>query len=201
MTTAQMLTTWKFRMEDPDGDKWDSNAEPRIYELFTDAQRIGTNLLVDAKKFEHLRELEKTISIDMSLGSGNLPALYWKDLWLQDNNGDFVDVLHDPPKSRNNNTFFLREDSITAYGYVYGTKLYLRGYDSNSGSWTFAYLEHPADITVSADPVLSKHVNNLTIAISEYLGWGLDRQYDRQKEVDATILRIFGVTVNNNEGQ
>jgi hypothetical protein len=197
MTTLEMLATWRFRMEDPDGDKWDTDSLPRVYEIFTDAQRMGVNLLIDVEKFEHLRELQDTASLDLSGGSATLPSLYFNKMWLQDNSGDFVDLRDNPPRVVNNNTFFLREDSKTAYGYIHGTKLYLKGYDANSGSWTLGYIQKPVDIDASNDPALSKHANNLTIAISEFIGWGIDRQFDRQKEVDQTILKIFGVRVNN----
>jgi hypothetical protein len=184
-------------MEDPDGDKWNDDSLTEIYSILTDAQRIGVNLLIDVEKFEHLRELQKTVSLDLSGGSANLPSLYFKKTWLQDSSGDFVDVHDNPPRTVNNNTFFLREDGQTAYGYIHGTKLYLKGYDANSGSWTLGYVEKPTDIDASNDPALSKHCNNLTISIAEFIGWGIDRQFDRQKEVDETIMRIFGVRVNN----
>ena len=191
-----MLGTFRFRMEDPDGEKWDSDSLTEIYNIFTDAQRLGVELKQGVKHFQHLRELEKTSSLDLSGGSANLPSLYFLPMWMQDNNGNFRDITQEPPRSTKASTFFSQEDVKTAYIYIHGTKLYLKGYDSTAGSWILGYINKPADIDGSNNPVLSNHMNHLTIAISEWLGWGIDRQFDRQLEVDQQILKLFGVSVS-----
>ena len=97
------------------------------------------------------------------------------------------------PKLSNNNTDFLEEDLLTSYVYIFGILWYLHGYDANAGSYILGYIKEPTDVDGSTDPVLSEHANELTIAISTWIAWGLDRQYDRQREVGEQISQLFGV--------
>ena len=191
-----MLATFRFRMEDPDGDKWDDDAVTEIYNIFTDAQRLGVELKWGVKHFQHLRELQGTPSLSLSGGSANLPSDYFLPMWVKDNNGNFRDITQEPPKPRKATTFFSQEDLKTGYIYIHGTNFYLKGYDSTAGSWVLGFIKEPDDIDASNNPALSNHMNHLTIAISEWLGWGIDRQFDRQLEVDKQILKLFGVSIS-----
>ena len=139
MTTAQMLSRFRFRMEDPDGDKWDSSSLTQIYDIFTEAQLIGINLLIDAKKYEHLRAIQLEQSSSMTGGSTSLPSAFFRGLWIKGSDDNFYPFFEEPPKSTKNTTDYLEEDIHTAYGYIHGTKWYLKGYDSTAGSWVLGY--------------------------------------------------------------
>ena len=96
-------------------------------------------------------------------------------------------------KRTGNTTFFLQEDIKNAYAYVYGTKIYMKGYAAAATAWSLGYIESPADITAGVDPALGDHANSLTISLSEFIAWGIDRQFDRQKEIVQQIITKFGV--------
>jgi hypothetical protein len=196
MTVSEALAKFRFRMEDPDGEKWDASSLTQIYDIFTEAQLIGINLLIDVKKYEHLRELQDQQSSSMSGGSTTLPSDFFRALWLLGSDGDFYPIFEEPPSATYKNTDYLREDVHTAYGYIHGTKWYLKGYDSAAGSWILGYVKEPSVVVAGDSFALGNHGNNLTIAISTWIAWGLDRQFDRQQEVEQQIMKIFGVNVD-----
>lgn len=199
MTTVEALAKFRFRMEDPDAEKWDIDSVTQIYDIFTEAQLIGINLFIDAGKYEHLRNIQSRQSLSMSGGSANLNSDFFRPLMLEGNDGNFYSVFEEPPKKVNTTTEFLEEDLLTAYGYIFGGKLYLKGYDATAGSWVLFYAKEPDAIDADSDPSLGSHGNNLTIAVATWLGWGLDRQFDRQQEVEQQIMKIFGVNLSGEQ--
>ena len=194
MTTAQMLSAFRFRMEDPDGEKWDSGSLTELYKVFTSAQRMAVDLYIAAKRYEYLREIQASTSLDLSGGSSSLPSDFYLKIFLQNNSGDFIVINSEPPREDIGlQNSIHREDKQNVYAYLFGSKCYLQGYDSSLGSFTLGYIQTLTDITGSADPVTSENVQELTLSLSEWIAWGLDRQFDRQQEVAAQIKLKYGV--------
>ncbi len=196
MTIAQALAKFRFRMEDPDAEKWNVGAETQIFDIFAEAQLIAINLFIDAKKLEHLRALQSTQSSSMSGGSTALPSDFFRATWLKGSDDNFYPLFEEPPKTTKRTTDFLEEDLDTAYGYIFSGTLFLQGFTALAGSWELGYIKEPVTIDANNQPILGQHGNNLTIAISTWIAWGLERQFDRQQEVEQQIMKIFGVNLN-----
>lgn len=193
MTTAEMLATFRFRMEDPAGEKWDASSLTEIYKIFTDAQQITVKLLADAKQYQYLRELQEFISGSLSGGSFDLPSDFYVVQFLKDSQDRFIFVFDNPPDKINKNNDWIEEDKYTAYAYIFKLKIYLQGFESTAGTYSMGYIKKPTVINVSTSPALCDHANQLTIEIATWIAWGLDRQFDRQNSVSQQIATIYGV--------
>jgi hypothetical protein len=195
MTTSEMLAIFRFRMEDPAGEKWDSSSLTQIYQIFTDAQRITVKLLADAEKYQYLRELQVLQSGSMSGGSIALSSDFFVKQFLKDSQDRFVKVFDSPPDKFDKITDFSEDDKYSAYGYVFATKLYLQGYQNTSGTYVFGYIKKPAIIDSTHNPELCDYANQLTTLIATWLAWGLDRQFDRQNAITQEITVTYGVKI------
>ena len=188
-----MLTNFRFAMEDPSGVKWD--VATSIYNIFNESQQMGVDALVDAGRFHLLREIQDSTSIDLSSGSASLPNDFYKRVFLQNGDGDFIPVLEQPPSNIGIDSDFLRESKETSHAYIFGTKLYLQGAETGISSHIFGYIKTLTDISASVDPALSERVQELILLISQWKAWGIDRQFDRQNALAAQIKLEFGISV------
>ena len=193
MTTAEMLATFRFRMEDPTGEKWDSSSLTEIYKIFSDAQRIAIRTLADAGKFQYLQELQEAFGDSLSGGSIALPSDFFIPISLLDPYNRWVKLFNFPPDKLDKDTVFLSNDKANSYGYIFGNRLYLHGFDSTVAVYICNYIRKPTNIDGSHDPELCDYANQLTIAIATWLAWAIDRQFDRVNSVAQEIAIIHGV--------
>lgn len=194
MTTAQMLASFRFRMEDPDGEKWDTDSLTEIYNIFTTAQKMAVDALADAERYELLREIEDTTSLDISGGSANLPSDFYLPVFLRNSSNDLIPVfMKKPPITFNSD--FTREDQYTGFAWVFGEKIYFQGAESTMGSHTLGYIKELSDIDGSTNPATSQRVQELTLMIAEWKAWGIDKQPERQGAIAEQIKIEFGVNV------
>ena len=199
MTTVQMLSEFRWRMDDPNAVKWDASSVDRIYAMFNTAQRMAVEFFVEGGKIKHLRELSDTKTASMSGGSFSLPSDFFKEVFLQDSDNSFIKLYPTPPENVVSRSSFKVEDAEFSYGYIFGDNVYLHGYDSGSGNHTLGYIEKPVDINGSSDPATSEYLQECVLFISEWLGWLADNQLERAQIAAQKVFIMFGITLGNKQ--
>ena len=197
MTTAEMLTAFRFRMEDPDGEKWDSGSVTQVYNIFTLAQSIAVDSYFNSRRFNFLSELVKTTTIDFNSGPSDLPSDHYRPLMAKNDDGDDILIAENYVPKFGSDTDYLREDDLNEYLYIIGNKIYLKGSVHSSGTYTYGYINSLTDIDANNNPVTSQRIQDATLAISTWIAWGIDRQFDRQNEVGNLVKILFGIELNN----
>lgn len=198
MTTAEMLASFRFRMEDPDGLKWDSDSLTEIYRFFTLGQRMAIDSLIESRQFVFLSELQASTSyaFTSTVKVKDLPTDHYRPVIIINSNGDPIQVFEIPPTDFKSDTDYLRPDDVNEYFYIFAGSLRLRGSIHSAGSYTYFYIKAPSDINGSTNPATSSKVQELALLFATWIAWGIDRQFDRQGQVAQIIKSIFGVDIN-----
>lgn len=198
MTTAEMLTSYRFRMEDPDGNKWDTDSLTEVYRFFTLGQRMAIDFLIESRQFVFLQELQtsQSYAFTSSVKTKPLPSDHYRTVAIINSSGDPIQFFEVPPDDFIRDTDYLRPDDIKEYFYIFANSLRLRGSIHSSGAYTQFYIKQPSNIDGSTNPATSDKVQELTLMISTWIAWGIDRQFDRQNQVAQLIKSIFGIDVN-----
>ncbi len=191
-----MLSTFRFRMEDPDGDVWDSSSVDEIYAIFTAAQEIAINLLLGAKQYDKLVEIQGTTSDTLVSGKFALPSTDYKHLISVQRNSDsaFIETKDSPPV-KSSQSPMLQEDDKFEYAYYWNGYVYIQG-GTNGVNYTAFYIDEPTVIDASFNPATSLYLQELTLLISQINGWIIDKQPDRVAPIEQQISRIYGVEFN-----
>ena len=198
MTIAEAVASFKYRMEDPNGDIWDSDTE--IYKILDTAQTIAVTLLVNIKQIERLKELQDNASGTLASGRMGLAAANFFELVAVQRNTDKVFLGITGLPSASPASPMMQEDSLQESAYYWNEYVYIQG-GTNGNQYTMFWIDKPTGIVaaVAADGEFSvnEYVQELVLKLAERIGWLIDKQPDRAKAEDLVqeIKLIYGVNL------